>query len=173
MNVRKKHLRPVHLAPWVTTASVKFTANVRPREDKRATFPAGGKLMLDMSFPSFIAHARKRQQRTSNATDKCELLEPPAGSRVIWSSVEHILATGYAAERAAQSFFCKMFEHISWGLGLGFHVEVDFRGLPVVADLCQERADQPEERGFIGKHSGHAGAPFELSIDPFQSVGGA
>jgi len=80
MNVLKKHLRPVHLAPWVTTASVKFTVDVSPREDKCAPFPTGGKLRLDMSFPNLITHARKRQQMTSNATDKCMLLKEVVGA---------------------------------------------------------------------------------------------
>ena len=54
-----------------------------------------------------------------------------------------------------------------------FHVEVNFFTLPLVAGLRQERADEPEEGGFVGKHSGHAGAPFQFLIDAFQSVGGA
>ena len=53
------------------------------------------------------------------------------------------------------------------------HVEVDFGGLPFIADFVEQGGDQTEERGFIGEETGDAGAAFEFLVDPFQGVAGA
>ena len=53
------------------------------------------------------------------------------------------------------------------------HVEVNFGGLPFVADFVEQGGDQAQEGGFIGEEAGDAGAAFEFLVDPFQSVAGA
>ena len=54
-----------------------------------------------------------------------------------------------------------------------FHVEVNFGGLPFVAEFVEQGGDQAQEGGFIGKETGDAGAAFEFLVDPFQGVAGA
>ena len=56
---------------------------------------------------------------------------------------------------------------------MAFHVEVNFSGFPFVAELGQQRADQAQERGFIGKEAGEPGAASEFLVDPFQCIGRA
>ena len=53
------------------------------------------------------------------------------------------------------------------------HVEVNFGGLPFVADFVEQGGDQAQEGGFIWEEAGDAGAAFEFLVDPFQSVAGA
>ena len=103
MKVLKKHLRPVHLAPWETIASVKLTANASPREDKREFRPTGGRLTLDMSFPCFITHARKRQQNTSNLTKKYSLTDNSRNS-ISCSSADAVFCDIVADDRLAAHF---------------------------------------------------------------------
>ena len=54
-----------------------------------------------------------------------------------------------------------------------FHVEVNFGGLPFIAEFVEQGGDQAQEGGFIGEEAGDAGAAFEFLVDPFQSVAGA
>jgi len=56
---------------------------------------------------------------------------------------------------------------------LGFHVEVDFLGLPVVANFVEQGGDQAQEGGFIGEDPGDSGAAFDFLVDAFQRVAGA
>ena len=56
---------------------------------------------------------------------------------------------------------------------MGFHVEVDCSGFPIVAGFGQEGGDQAEEGFFVGENAGDAGAAFEFLVDPFQRVAGA
>ena len=53
------------------------------------------------------------------------------------------------------------------------HVEVNFGGLPFIAQFVEHGGDQAQERGFIGEEAGDAGAAFEFLVDPFQGVAGA
>src|ERR1035441_9829149 len=54
-----------------------------------------------------------------------------------------------------------------------FHGEVNFGGLPFVAEFIEQGGDQAQEGGFIGEEAGDAGAALEFLVDPFQSVVGA
>ena len=54
-----------------------------------------------------------------------------------------------------------------------FHVEVDFSGLPFFAGFRQQGRDEPQQRRFVGKKAGDAGAAFGFLIHPLQRVGGA
>jgi len=56
---------------------------------------------------------------------------------------------------------------------LVFHIEVNFSGFPFVAELGEDGADQAQERGFIWEATGHAGAPLEFLVHPFEWVTGA
>ena len=51
-----------------------------------------------------------------------------------------------------------------------FHVEVSFSGFPFFTGLGQERADEAQQGGFVGKQTRDAGAAFEFHVDPFQRV---
>ena len=51
-----------------------------------------------------------------------------------------------------------------------FHVEVDFSGEPLFADLTEEGRDESEKRGFVWKEGGDAGSAFEFLIDAFDGV---
>jgi hypothetical protein len=53
------------------------------------------------------------------------------------------------------------------------HVEVNFGGLPFIADFVEQGGDQTQEGGFIGEEAGDAGAAFEFLVDAFQGVAGA
>ena len=48
---------------------------------------------------------------------------------------------------------------------MGFHVEVDGSGFPLVAGFDQERRDQAQEGFFIRKNAGDAGAALEEFIE--------
>ena len=54
-----------------------------------------------------------------------------------------------------------------------FHVEVNFSGFPFVAGFGEDGTDEAQERRFIGKEAGDAGAAFEFFIDAFERVAGA
>ena len=54
-----------------------------------------------------------------------------------------------------------------------FHGEVNFGGLPFVAQFVEHGGDQAQEGGFIGEEAGDAGAAFEFLVDPLQGVAGA
>jgi len=54
-----------------------------------------------------------------------------------------------------------------------FHVEVNFGGLPFIAEFVEHGGDQAQEGGFIGEEAGDAGAAFEFLVDPLQGVAGA
>src|ERR1035441_9905270 len=43
-----------------------------------------------------------------------------------------------------------------------FHVEVNFGGLPFIAEFVEQGGDQAQEGGFIGEEAGDAGAAFEF-----------
>ena len=53
-----------------------------------------------------------------------------------------------------------------------FHGEVNFGGLPFVAEFVEQGGDQAQEGGFVGEEAGDAGTAFEFLVDPFQSVAG-
>ena len=54
-----------------------------------------------------------------------------------------------------------------------FHGEVNFGGLPFIAQFVEQGGDQAQEGGFIWEEAGDAGAAFEFLVDPFQGVAGA
>ena len=41
-----------------------------------------------------------------------------------------------------------------------------FGGLPFVVGVGQDRADQPDDGGFVGEDADHAGTPFDFLVDP-------
>ena len=56
---------------------------------------------------------------------------------------------------------------------MGFHVEVNFAGFPLLADLCQQGGDEAQDGGFVGKKPGDARAAFDFLIHAFHRIGGA
>ena len=54
-----------------------------------------------------------------------------------------------------------------------FHGEVNFGGLPFIAELVEHGGDQAQEGGFVGEEAGDAGPALEFLVDPFQGVAGA
>jgi hypothetical protein len=48
---------------------------------------------------------------------------------------------GAPAKQRRRNFFRKIFEHLNWGLGLVFQVEVNFSGFPFVAGLLKSDLD--------------------------------
>ena len=58
-------------------------------------------------------------------------------------------------------------------VGEACHVEVDFSGFPVLADLDGQSGDEAQEGGSVGEKAGDAGAALEFLVDAFDGVGGA
>jgi len=58
-------------------------------------------------------------------------------------------------------------------LGWRFHVEVDFSGFPLVADLDEQGGDESKDRSFIGEQTGDASATFDFLVDALQRIGGS
>ena len=58
-------------------------------------------------------------------------------------------------------------------MGHGFHVEVDFFGFPLLAELDEQGGDEAQDGGFVGEHACDPGAAFELLVDALQRIGGA
>ena len=54
-----------------------------------------------------------------------------------------------------------------------FHGEVNFGGLPFIAQFVEQGGDQAQEGGFIGEEAGDAGTALEFLVDPFQGIAGA
>ncbi len=60
---------------------------------------------------------------------------------------------------------------VCWGAV--WHRQVHFAGLPVVAGLAENGADQPQERSLVGEQRGDASPTLDFLIEPFQRVGRA
>ena len=58
-------------------------------------------------------------------------------------------------------------------MGHGFHVEVDFSGFPLLAEIDEQGGDEAQDGGFVGEHACDAGAAFDLLVDALQRIGGA
>ena len=52
-------------------------------------------------------------------------------------------------------------------------VEIDFPGHPFLVAFCQKRGDKAQAGCRVRKDGCHAGAAFDLAIDPFETVGRA
>ena len=52
-------------------------------------------------------------------------------------------------------------------------VEVNFSGFPVFADFAEQRRDEAQACGRVGKAPGDAGAAFAFLVHPFARVGRA
>jgi hypothetical protein len=55
-------------------------------------------------------------------------------------------------------------------LGHDFDLHVAVLQLPFVVLLEQHRADQPDNRGFIGENANNVGAALDFFVEPFQRV---
>ena len=53
------------------------------------------------------------------------------------------------------------------------HVEVSFRGFPIVRSFSEESGDEAEEGCIVRKDGGDASAAFDFLIDAFERVAGA
>ena len=53
------------------------------------------------------------------------------------------------------------------------HIEVSFRGFPIVGSFGEESGDEAEEGGIVRKDGGDASAAFDFLIDAFERVAGA
>ena len=53
------------------------------------------------------------------------------------------------------------------------HVEVSFRGFPIVGSFSEESGDEAEEGGIVWEDGGDACAAFDFLVDAFEWVAGA
>ena len=49
--------------------------------------------------------------------------------------------------------------------------EVAAVNLPLIGDLHQDRPNQPDHRGFVGKDTHHLGSPLDLFVEALQRIG--
>ena len=75
---------------------------------------------------------------------------------------------GTGSWRLCNPFSVKLFFRL-----FTLHVEIDFPGQPVVVDLDEQGTGQSEQGRLVGKQGDDPGASFDLSVESFQSIGGA